>query len=169
MSNRLPVSISSRACDCYLHIPLINNQYFWSVSVWITTMPPATQQSLADYALLTLLYFHSFFILFYFCPDSHKLLDNLLNVKQASDMPAVQKSRHRIDPDAIPSPVSLLSACLFLRFTLSSPLACTHSQLPPRLLSSPLRVRDMWKLLERRRKNVVNGSVIPAYYHVSPV
>lgn len=94
-------------------------------------MPPATQQSLADYALLTLLYFHSFFILFYFCPDSHKLLDNLLNVKQASDMPAVQKSRHRIDPDAIPSPVSLLSACLFLRFTLSSPLACTHSQLPP--------------------------------------
>ncbi|KAA8581384.1 hypothetical protein FQN60_002965, partial [Etheostoma spectabile] len=39
-------------------------------------------------------------------PPAQKRLDpDAIPSPQASDMPAVQKSRHRIDPDAIPSPV----------------------------------------------------------------
>ncbi|XP_061763464.1 protein transport protein Sec24C isoform X1 [Nerophis ophidion] len=39
----------------------------------------------------------------------HKRLDpDTIPSPQASDMPAVQKSRHRIDPDAIPSPIQVI-------------------------------------------------------------
>lgn len=114
-------------------VALIYNQYYWSVSVWITTMLPATQHSLVEFSLLTLFLYIFTLCIYLFCPVLHNLLDKLLNVKQASDMPAVQKSRHRIDPDAIPSPVSFLCACLFLCFILSSPHACTNPQPPPPL------------------------------------
>uniref|UniRef100_A0A8C9XTX1 SEC24 homolog C, COPII coat complex component n=1 Tax=Sander lucioperca TaxID=283035 RepID=A0A8C9XTX1_SANLU len=77
--------------------------------VKIEKMLPATRHSLAEFSLLTLLfYIFTLFLYFLFCPVLHNLLDKLLNVKQASDMPAVQKSRHRIDPDAIPSPIQVI-------------------------------------------------------------
>lgn len=59
-------------------------------------------------------FFYLLIFLYLFCSILHNLPDKRLIVKQASDMPAVQKSRHRIDPDAIPSPVSFLCSCLFL-------------------------------------------------------
>lgn len=77
----------------------------------------AAQLSLTE-SLLTLLLYISTLCIFY------NLLDKLLNVKQASDLPAVQKSRHRIDPDAIPSPVSLLCDYRFL-----SASSCPHGML----------------------------------------
>lgn len=79
---------------------------------------------------------HTFFYLciYSFCPVHANLLDKLLNVKQASDMPPVQKSRHRIDPDAIPSPVSFLCACLHSLHPVTS--AWFHP-LPSHLLCFP--------------------------------
>ncbi|XP_056285581.1 protein transport protein Sec24C isoform X1 [Pseudoliparis swirei] len=42
-------------------------------------------------------------------PAAQKRLDpDAIPSPQASDMPAVQKSRHRIDPDAIPSPIQVI-------------------------------------------------------------
>ncbi|XP_073345156.1 protein transport protein Sec24C isoform X1 [Pagrus major] len=42
-------------------------------------------------------------------PPAQKRLDpDAIPSPQASDMPAVQKSRHRIDPDAIPSPIQVI-------------------------------------------------------------
>uniref|UniRef100_A0AAQ4P3C6 SEC24 homolog C, COPII coat complex component n=1 Tax=Gasterosteus aculeatus aculeatus TaxID=481459 RepID=A0AAQ4P3C6_GASAC len=42
-------------------------------------------------------------------PPAQKRLDpDSIPSPQASDMPAVQKSRHRIDPDAIPSPIQVI-------------------------------------------------------------
>ncbi|XP_015236900.1 PREDICTED: protein transport protein Sec24C isoform X1 [Cyprinodon variegatus] len=42
-------------------------------------------------------------------PSAQKRLDpDAIPSPQASDMPAVQKSRHRIDPDAIPSPIQVI-------------------------------------------------------------
>ncbi|XP_047232777.1 protein transport protein Sec24C isoform X3 [Girardinichthys multiradiatus] len=42
-------------------------------------------------------------------PAAQKRLDpDTIPSPQASDMPAVQKSRHRIDPDAIPSPIQVI-------------------------------------------------------------
>nr|XP_057917802.1 protein transport protein Sec24C isoform X2 [Doryrhamphus excisus] len=42
-------------------------------------------------------------------PPGQKRLDpDSIPSPQASDMPAVQKSRHRIDPDAIPSPIQVI-------------------------------------------------------------
>ena len=105
-------------------------------------MLPATQHSLVEFSLLTLFLYIFTLCIYLFCPVLHNLLDKLLNVKQASDMPAVQKSRHRIDPDAIPSPVSFLCACLFLCFILSSPHACTNPQPPPPLPFLHLKFRD---------------------------
>lgn len=76
------------------------------------------------------------------CLLVHNLPDKLLNVKQASDLPAVQKSRHRIDPDAIPSPVSFLcAACLSLLhpvLSATTPLSLTlkHCHIVGRLIGA---------------------------------
>ncbi|XP_049614729.1 protein transport protein Sec24C isoform X3 [Syngnathus scovelli] len=44
-------------------------------------------------------------------PPAQKRVDpDTIPSPQASDMPAVQKSRHRIDPDAIPSPIQVIEA-----------------------------------------------------------
>lgn len=89
----------------------------------------AAQPNFAELSLLKhFLSSHSLYLLILFVLQN--LLDKLLNVKQASDMPAVQKSRHRIDPDAIPSPVSFLCVCFLLCFILSFLLALTHCLLP---------------------------------------
>lgn len=102
-------------------------------------MLPAAELSLADLSPLTLLFiFYSLYLLVL-----HNLLDKHLNVKQASDMPAVQKPRHRIDPDAIPSPVSFL--CAFSSASSSSLCltAVTHCLLLLSFSSTPLKLAIM--------------------------
>lgn len=99
-------------------------------------MLPTAELSLTEFSPLTLLFI--FYSLYLFV--LHNLLDKHLNVKQASDMPAVQKPRHRIDPDAIPSPVSFL--CAFSSASSSSLCltAVTHSLLLLSFSSTPSKL-----------------------------
>uniref|UniRef100_H2T6L4 SEC24 homolog C, COPII coat complex component n=1 Tax=Takifugu rubripes TaxID=31033 RepID=H2T6L4_TAKRU len=73
----------------------------------------------------------------------------LLNVKSASDVPAVQRSRHRIDPDAIPSPIQVIEDDKVKTtepFTTgvrgqAPPLVTTHFQVKDQGNASPRFVR----------------------------
>lgn len=108
-----------------------DSQTCWSIisaqiplSVWILIAMQAQSPHSEGWSFsLFYPFFFTLSILFMLSCFCTNMLDNLLNVKQASDMPAVQKSRHRIDPDAIPSPVSLLCACSVLCCFLSCPHA----------------------------------------------
>lgn len=111
----------------------ITNKWLILRSVLTVLLESESRHSLAVFSYIFTL------CIYLFCPVSHKLPDKLLIVKQASDMPAVQKSRHRIDPDAIPSPVSFLylSFPLFIFYLLPSVLCLfALTAPPPRFLSS---------------------------------
>ncbi|XP_053732398.1 protein transport protein Sec24C isoform X1 [Synchiropus splendidus] len=72
-------------------------------------------------------------------PAPKKLDPNAIPSPQASDMPAVQKSRHRIDPDAIPSPIQVIEddkAKITEPFTTG-----VRGQVPP-LVTTNFHVRD---------------------------
>ncbi|XP_029311491.1 protein transport protein Sec24C isoform X3 [Cottoperca gobio] len=73
-------------------------------------------------------------------PAAQKRLDpDAIPSPQASDMPAVQKSRHRIDPDAIPSPIQVIEDD---RAKSTEPFATgVRGQAPP-LVTTTFQVKD---------------------------